>query len=90
MEAHLVQARLTGRPGGAVLPIVHRVDMRREFEAVGREQVLSRRLVQALGDSLARGEQSLVLLNRRGFSTIGQCRACGTAIEVRGGRLRKR
>jgi len=72
---------LTGRPGGASMPIVHRVDMRREFEEVGREAILSRRLLAALRERLDRGEQSIVLLNRRGFSTFVLCRACGRPIE---------
>ena len=74
---------LPGRVGGAVLPIVHRVDMRREFEDVGRESAISRRLLEALRERLARGEQSLVLLNRRGFSTFILCRACGQPMECR-------
>jgi primosomal protein N' (replication factor Y) len=75
--------RLAGRVGGASLPLVHRVDMRREFEETGTDRVLSRRLLQALGERLGRGEQSLVLLNRRGFSTFALCRACGKPIECR-------
>ena len=74
---------LTGRVGGAVLPTVHRVDMRREFEEVGKESVLSRRLLEGLRARLDRGEQSLVLLNRRGFSTFVLCRVCGEAVECR-------
>lgn len=74
---------LTSRVGGAVLPAVHRVDMRREFEEVGAESALSRRLREALRERLARGEQSLILLNRRGFSTFVLCRACGETLECR-------
>jgi len=74
---------LTGRPGGASMPAVHRVDMRQEFEEVGRETILSRRLLGALRERLDRGEQSIVLLNRRGFSTFVLCRACGRPIECR-------
>jgi primosomal protein N' (replication factor Y) (superfamily II helicase) len=72
---------LTGRPGGAALPEVRRVDMRQEFEEVGRETILSRRLLDALRERLDRGEQSIVLLNRRGFSTFVMCRTCGKPIE---------
>jgi primosomal protein N' (replication factor Y) len=74
---------LPGRVGGAVMPVVHRVDMRREFEEVGRESILSRRLLEALRDRHAKGQQSLVLLNRRGFSTFILCRSCGQPIECR-------
>src|SRR5439155_1353822 len=56
---------LPGRIGSAGLPPVERVDMRSEFKEVGRESVLSRRLLAALQERLRRGEQSLVLLNRR-------------------------
>jgi primosomal protein N' (replication factor Y) len=75
--------RLPERIGSAGLPPVEIVDMRREFEEVGRESILSRRLLAALEDRLARGEQSLVLLNRRGFSTFALCRACGETINCR-------
>src|SRR5437867_9678992 len=57
--------------------------MRLEFQQVGRESVLSRRLLAALHLRLGRGEQSLVLLNRRGFSTFVLCRACGEQIQCR-------
>src|SRR5207249_304430 len=67
----------------AGLPPVERVDMRSEFKEVGRESVLSRRLLAALQERLRRGEQSLVLLNRRGFSTFVLCRACGEQIHCR-------
>ena len=74
---------LPERVAGAALPIVHRVDMRREFEEVGKESALSRRLLEALRERLEKGEQSLVLLNRRGFSTFVLCRACGATLECR-------
>src|SRR3989442_201822 len=74
---------LPGRIGRAGLPPVERIDMRREFEEVGRESVLSRRLLSALEERLRRGEQSLVLLNRRGFSTFVLCRSCGEPIQCR-------
>jgi primosomal protein N' (replication factor Y) (superfamily II helicase) len=75
--------RLEGRVGGAALPRVTRVDMRREFQETGRDEVLSRPLRAALEERLGKGEQSLVLLNRRGFSTFAMCRACGKPIECR-------
>jgi primosomal protein N' (replication factor Y) len=74
---------LPQRIGPAGLPPVERVDMRREFEEVGRESILSRRLAAALAERIGRQEQSLVLLNRRGFSTFVLCRACGEQVECR-------
>ncbi|HKB07995.1 MAG TPA: primosomal protein N', partial [Candidatus Polarisedimenticolia bacterium] len=74
---------LPGRIGSAGLPRVERVDMRLEFREVGGESILSRRLLTALRDRLRSSEQSLVLLNRRGFSTFVLCRACGAQIQCR-------
>jgi primosomal protein N' (replication factor Y) (superfamily II helicase) len=74
---------LPRRIGTAGLPPVERVDMRHEFQEVGRESILSRRLLAALGERLQRREQSLVLLNRRGFSTFVLCRACGEQLTCR-------
>src|SRR5439155_506071 len=72
---------LPGRIGSAGLPPVERVDMRREFQEVGRETVLSRRLLAGLEERLRRGGQRLVMLNRRGFSTFVLCRSCGEQIQ---------
>ncbi len=74
---------LPSRIGQAGMPAVERVDMREEFRALGRESVLSRRLLSALEKRVAGGEQSLVLLNRRGFSTFVLCRSCGEAVGCR-------
>jgi primosomal protein N' (replication factor Y) len=74
---------LPHRVGGACLPEVEQVDMRREFAEVGREMIISRRLTKAIEERLARREQTLVFLNRRGFSTFVLCRACGERVECR-------
>jgi primosomal protein N' (replication factor Y) (superfamily II helicase) len=57
------------------------VDMRREMAARGTELAISEPLAQAIDARLARGEQSLVLLNRRGFATVIFCRQCGSSME---------
>jgi primosomal protein N' (replication factor Y) len=57
------------------------VSMREEIAAAGDDVVLSRALVSAIGDRLARGEQSLILLNRRGFATAIICRQCSATLE---------
>lgn len=74
---------LPHRVGGARLPEVIQVDMRREFAEVGRETIVSRELTGAIEEQLQRGEQTLLLLNRRGFSTFVLCRACGERVECR-------
>ncbi len=71
--------RVMNRP----LPEVELVDMRREFQETGREQLFSRRLVVETQEALDRGEQALILLNRRGYSFAVICRACGEKLECR-------
>ena len=71
--------QLTERPNGSVLPKVEIVDMRKEL-AERNFSVLSRRLQQALVTTAAAGEQAIVLLNRRGYSTFVMCRDCGQTI----------
>jgi primosomal protein N' (replication factor Y) len=76
---------LPERVGGGRLPPVRVVDLRRERkraqeagEASGPGGgVLSRPLVEAAEGVLARGEQVILLLNRRGYSSFVQCRECG-------------
>ena len=63
------------------LPEVERIDMRQEFEETGREQVISRRLAEEIRLRLERQEQVMVLLNRRGYSPVVLCRACGKTLE---------
>ncbi|WP_219837730.1 primosomal protein N' [Paenibacillus sp. R14(2021)] len=64
------------RVGGRPLPKVHLVDMRDELKG-GNRSMFSRQLHEALLQRLERGEQSVLLLNRRGYSTFVMCRSCG-------------
>src|SRR6185503_247061 len=57
------------------------VDMREEYAAAGPDVILSRALREAIQARLDRGEQSLVLLNRRGFATAVFCRQCAGTID---------
>jgi primosomal protein N' (replication factor Y) len=57
------------------------VNMREEIAEAGEEVVLSRPLVTAIQERLDRGEQSLILLNRRGFATAVICRQCTATLE---------
>lgn len=61
---------------GNELPKVNVVDMREELKE-GNRSMFSRRLHSALAERLERGEQTVLLLNRRGFSTFVMCRSCG-------------
>jgi primosomal protein N' (replication factor Y) (superfamily II helicase) len=63
------------------LPEVEIINMREEFQETGQEQVISRKLTQEIRDRLERKEQVMVLLNRRGYSPLALCRACGHRME---------
>lgn len=65
------------RIGGRPLAKAELIDMREVFRRAGKDVVLSTPLIEAIMDTHARGEQSIVLLNRRGFSQFVLCRTCG-------------
>jgi primosomal protein N' (replication factor Y) len=69
--------RLDERIGGRALAEVEIVDMREVFAQYGKQQLFSDQLKNAISENHARGEQTLVLLNRRGFSSFTLCRSCG-------------
>jgi primosomal protein N' (replication factor Y) len=62
------------------LPPVHIVDMRDELKS-GHRGIFSRRLLEALAETLARGEQAILFLNRRGTATYVFCRECGHVLK---------
>jgi primosomal protein N' (replication factor Y) len=62
------------------LPKVTLVDMREE-EYQGNKSLLSRQLKMAIDDRLSRKEQTIILINRRGFSTFVMCRDCGYSVK---------
>lgn len=72
--------KLTKRLTGGTLPEVEVVDMRRELRG-GNRSILSGKLAALLQDRLDRGEQSVLFLNRRGFSGFVSCRSCGEVIK---------
>ncbi|WP_035354561.1 replication restart helicase PriA [Edaphobacter aggregans] len=72
-----MRERVADRP----LPAVELVDMRNEFRETGQEQIFSRRLIEETEATIARGEQAIILLNRRGYSFVVMCRSCGEKIE---------
>ncbi|BDG48100.1 primosomal protein N' [Parageobacillus sp. KH3-4] len=61
------------------MPDVHIVDMREELRS-GNRSMFSRALFEKLKDRLHKGEQSVLFLNRRGYSTFVMCRGCGYVI----------
>jgi primosomal protein N' (replication factor Y) len=73
---HLI---LPGRYSGATLPDISAIDLRREQPEKGRW--LAPRLVDAVTETLAKGQQTLLFLNRRGYAPLTLCRKCGHRFE---------
>jgi len=76
-ELLTLERRVLDRP----MASVRIVDMREEYAASGPDVILSGALCDALTDRLARREQAIVLLNRRGFATSVFCRECASTLE---------
>jgi primosomal protein N' (replication factor Y) (superfamily II helicase) len=72
-----MKERVNHRP----LPLVDLLDMRFEFQQTGHESLFSRALVERTQATLDRGEQAIILLNRRGYSFAVLCRACGEKMQ---------
>jgi primosomal protein N' (replication factor Y) len=72
--------RLKQRPAGITLPSVEIVDLRDAYRLARRKVILSPTLKTALDDTLAKGQQALLLLNRRGYENFWMCRACGKTL----------
>jgi primosomal protein N' (replication factor Y) len=74
---------LTERVERRPLPEVEIVDMRFDFQQSGEDRIFSRQLVQEVSERLERSEQAMILLNRRGYSSIVLCRACGETLQCK-------
>jgi len=74
-EGRYRRVALPRRFAEAALPELAAIDMRRH--PPGRGGFLSPKLLGAVKETLARGEQSLLFLNRRGYAPLTLCRACG-------------
>lgn len=73
---HLV---LDSRPGAAKLPQISAIDLKRHPPPTGKW--ISQPLHQAMSQTLSRGEQVLLYLNRRGFAPLTICRSCGERLK---------
>ncbi len=67
---------LTRRAGGAPLPPVTVIDLRQALRG-RRDRTCADPLLDALGETLTRGDQAILFLNRRGFAPTLLCPACG-------------
>jgi primosomal protein N' (replication factor Y) len=72
-----ISDRLFKRVDNRLMPTVHVIDMRQEFISQKGAVTLSRRLVNELRDRLEKKEQSILFINRRGYSRSMICPECG-------------
>ncbi len=70
------------RIGDMPLPVVQCVDMRQELR-MGNRHIMSGALRQLIEATMAKHQQIIIMLNRRGFSTFVMCRSCGEVIKCR-------
>lgn len=73
--------RLPERIAQRPMPQVEIVDMRVEFLETKKQATFSRKLLEEIDQRLRQKEQTMLLLNRRGFSSFMVCRACGNRLE---------
>jgi len=69
------EVKLPGRYGAAEMPDIEAIDLLLDPPERGRW--IAPKLVNAIDETLARGEQALMFLNRRGYAPLTLCRACG-------------
>ncbi len=74
-EGRYSSVALPSRFGGAAMPDFDIIDLREDKPEPGHW--LSPKLVSAVNETLARGEQVLLFLNRRGYAPLTLCRKCG-------------
>ena len=74
--------KLAARPGAARLPDVELVDLKKDSPERGNW--LSPKLAEALRETIGRGEQSLLFLNRRGYAPLVICKSCGERLKSPG------
>ncbi len=80
MDGKLKLIKLLHRVENRVMPEMEIVDMCLELRE-GNASILSKRLVSAIADTLSRGEQAMIFLNRRGYSSFMICRQCGKVLK---------
>ena len=73
--------RLPERIARRPMPEVDIVDMRTEFLETKQSGTFSRVLLECMKERLERKEQTMLLLNRRGFSSFMMCRSCGERLQ---------
>ncbi len=80
MQGKYTLLKMTRRVEGRPMPVVTVIDLRKKSVSGGKG-VFRSELREALAENLSRGEQSMLLMNRRGFSSTVFCKECGTPVE---------
>lgn len=79
-KGRLQLAELPNRVNQLPMPAVELVDMREELLA-GNRQILSRALMEGIEERLSLGEQTMILLNRKGYAAYVSCQSCGYVLK---------
>ena len=77
------ELKLENRVNKHPLPKITLVDLKKHKDFTGFQRLISPMLSKAIRECLNRGEQALIFLNRRGFSTFPVCESCGEAIKCK-------
>jgi primosomal protein N' (replication factor Y) len=80
-EGKYALLKLESRVANREMARVEIVDMRQDFKKTHRANAISSRLREAIAERLLSGAQSLILINRRGYSFLAMCRSCGASIQ---------
>jgi primosomal protein N' (replication factor Y) len=75
--------QLPNRIGDQGLAAAELVDMREVFKRAGKDVAISDEISEAIDETYIKGEQSIILLNRRGFSQFVLCRTCGETMKCK-------
>ncbi|NLJ78578.1 MAG: primosomal protein N' [Tissierellia bacterium] len=79
-HANIKLLELRNRINDKKMPTVEIIDMREELKA-GNRSIFSRELYKSMAQNLEQGKQTILFLNRRGYSTFVSCRQCGYVVE---------
>lgn len=71
-------ASMASRVAGHPMPTVHLLNLEEECETYATAPIFSRFLLDAIAERIGRGEQTILFLNRRGYSRVYECRGCGS------------
>jgi primosomal protein N' (replication factor Y) len=82
-QKKFIKVNLTKRIEKRPLPEIDVVDLRQNRDARGIRRFITSELHQAMSQTLGRGEQILLFLNRRGFASFPICASCGQAIRCK-------